>query len=407
MHVTRIEHECCGTRTERDSTAANDRACRRWMAEQAEEDVATTARPRSVLFQDEALSVILIDVPASIEEAQVSLAKAGAGLTLPKRLVSSQPLDHPFATPEPKDVKGGLADSVSDLMTAAAAARALDLLRQQHSGPHCLPRTAHPVRGVEEATVDQSGESVKRSRKIVPALTGAPTSPEEACVAETRREDGAAFIPEYSIFLQGTIASERDRFLAKAPKFDLIVLDPPWPNRSARRKKGNYKVADSLDSIRTTLSLIPVGDHLAADGLVAMWITNKPGVVRLLTGSGGLFTQWGLEQVDEWTWLKITTAGEPIVDMASTWRKPWERILIARKRGSLRSVPGRGKVLVSVPDLHSRKPNLRGVFQDVFSSEYMGLEVFARNLTAGWWSWGNEVLAFQQPEHWFHDSSVE
>jgi N6-adenosine-specific RNA methylase IME4 len=59
-----------------------------------------------------------------------------------------------------------------------------------------------------------------------------------------------------------------------------------------------------------------------------------------------------------------------------------------------------GKVIVSVPDVHSRKPNLRGLFEGLLPERYEALEVFARNLTAGWWAWGDEVLLFQRRECW-------
>ncbi|KAF3767598.1 MT-A70-domain-containing protein [Cryphonectria parasitica EP155] len=324
-------------------------------------DEAARREARSILFQNQDRSIVLIDVPTSIEEAQASPEEVGcdAGpLRKRRRLISSEPPHLPFKTPEPKAGSGGLTESVSDLMIAAAATEALRVLQESYAGPFCLPRVTRP-------------NPLK-----------------------------SAFVPKGSFFLHGTVSSERDRFAAEAPVFDLIVLDPPWPNRSARRKQRNYRVADSLGSIRETLSLIPIAAHLAPDGLLAVWITNKAGVVELLTGPRGLFAQWGLEQVDEWTWLKITTSGEPIVDVGSTWRKPWERILIARRRGSSRKPACRGRVLVSVPDLHSRKPNLRGLFEDVLVPSNKGLEIFARNLTAGWWSWGDEVLKFQQPEYW-------
>jgi N6-adenosine-specific RNA methylase IME4 len=200
--------------------------------------------------------------------------------------------------------------------------------------------------------------------------------------------------------LNGTIQSQKAAFISKNLCFDLIVLDPPWPNRSARRKKGNYTVAHDLTSIRDLLLSIPIKGYLDAGGLLAIWVTNAPRFTDLLTHPHyGIFKEWGVELDDEWTWLKVTTQGEPIVDVNSAWRKPWERLLIARKAGTQRKT-GRGKVIVAVPDVHSRKPNLRGLFEEVFGPDYTGLEVFARSLTAGWWSWGDEVLQFQHHKHW-------
>jgi len=148
------------------------------------------------------------------------------------------------------------------------------------------------------------------------------------------------------------------------------------------------------------LSSIPIPPHLAADGLVAVWLTHKSAILDFLVSPKGLFASWGLELVTQWTWLKITSSGQPLFDLESTWRKPWETLLIAKRIGAKAPSALKSKVIVAVPDIHSRKPNLRWLFRDILRQDYAALEVFARNLTAGWWSWGDEVLRFQGPEHW-------
>ncbi|KAL1861316.1 hypothetical protein Daus18300_008992 [Diaporthe australafricana] len=339
----------------------------------------------SVIFSSEDRSVFLVDGPKSIEDAQaLNPAEASQSGNM-RRLISSKPPEEPFKTPEPKqpNPESSLGAALADLTAAAAVEDALKLLNESYSGPWCLPR----IHAVQDKQVEELGQDKKRK------AVDHDDAPE--------RVPHDPLIPEGAVYLQGTISSERSRFLKEAPMFDLIVMDPPWPNRSARRKKDSYHTANNLDEIRETLSLIPVASHLSPKGLVAVWITNKASVLELMTSPRGLLAEWGLELVGEWTWLKVTTAGKPVVDVTSAWRKPWERILIAQKRGTERKkLPGHGKVIVSVPDLHSRKPNLRPLFEDILPPGYRGLEVFARNLTAGWWSWGDEVLKFQQPEHW-------
>jgi N6-adenosine-specific RNA methylase IME4 len=338
----------------------------------------------SILFQTENPSVVLIDGPKSIVDAQfldpAGATQGGRGRTL----ISSKPPEKPFTTPEPKQPppNSSLGAALAELTAAAAIENALKLLHDVYSGPWCLPRIHAPG----EEDVKGGGGNKKRKAEEVEIPEKAPSDP---------------LIPESSTYLHGTISSERPRFLREAPKFDLIVMDPPWPNRSARRKKGSYHTANDLDELRGTLSLIPIVSHLTAEGLVAIWITNKASVLELLKSPRGLLADCGLEIVCEWTWLKVTTAGEPIVSVESRWRKPWERLLIAKKRGvELMRMPSQDRVIVSVPDIHSRKPNLRPLFDDVLPAGYKALEVFARNLTAGWWSWGDEVLKFQQPEYW-------
>lgn len=339
---------------------------------------------QSVLFRNDDRSVILIDGPKSIEDAQFLNPAEASQRGRRRRLISSNPPEAPFKTPEPKQSppNPSAAAVLAELSAAAAVEDALKVLNDLYTGPWCLPRI-HAVNGT-------NAEGYERDKK---------RKADEVDTPEDVASDPV--IAENSVYLQGTISSERPRFVKEAPMFDLIVMDPPWPNRSVRRKRGSYHTANDLNEIRGTLSLIPIASHLVPGGLVAVWITNKASVLELLTSPRGIFAEWGLELVGEWTWLKVTTAGEPMVDVGSTWRKPWERLLIAKKRGAETArPPGRSRVIVSVPDLHSRKPNLRPIFDDILLPGYRGLEIFARNLTAGWWSWGDEVLKFQQPEHW-------
>lgn len=172
----------------------------------------------------------------------------------------------------------------------------------------------------------------------------------------------------------------------------------------------------------------------------------------MLLDEGGVFDHWGLKLVEEWIWLKVTSSGEPISNISGTWRKPWEILLVGRKKGEKESIGGEGdselkkslgngkldmkeeydlegsnqhlpspspnpfqsrnsnlpikrRIIIGVPDLHSRKPNLKFLFRQLLGlragdEEYRGLEIFARNLTAGWWGWGNEVLKFQDERAW-------
>lgn len=136
---------------------------------------------------------------------------------------------------------------------------------------------------------------------------------------------------------------------------DLVLLDPPWPNASAKRK-ASYRT-ETRFSIIPLLRGLPIGEVLKPAGLVAVWITNKPAVRKQLRG---LFDAWRVEPVAEWVWLKVTSAGEPIVALdRAGGRRPYEVLVFARRAGEGEVVVP-GKVLIGVPDLHSRKPGIRG-----------------------------------------------
>ncbi|KAI1267155.1 MT-A70-domain-containing protein [Xylariaceae sp. FL1019] len=342
----------------------------------------------SVLFESQDRSVVIIDIPRSLEEAQVL-----PGQNITRQIVSTEPIATPWSLPEPKEHDANPVShsaAIADLMTLEAVKSALETAVNNYTGPWCLPRAIRPEEAdTTRSTTKNGSQSQKRKRKHQ-AVPTPPRMPGNNDVTPTVTHGlSPPFIPEQSNYLLGTIESQRDTFLRTAPQFNLIVLDPPWPSRSVKRKTDGYSTFYGINEARALLSQVPVAAHLKPDGLVAVWVTNKAAVADLLTASGGMFDQWGLEPI-----------GEFVFDMESQWRKPWERLLITRKKGSRLGMPITPKVILAVPDVHSRKPNLRGLFADVLPLSYQGLEVFARSLTASWWSWGDEALFFQQRFHW-------
>jgi N6-adenosine-specific RNA methylase IME4 len=202
-------------------------------------------------------------------------------------------------------------------------------------------------------------------------------------------------------------------------KFDIILLDPPWPNRSVKRTHktahSTYSTAQSLEEIYQLIIGMDLDVWMPDSCLVAIWITNKPAVRDLVLGENGLFDCLGVELVEEWVWLKTTVHGEPMTPIDSVWRKPYEVLLIGRKSGRYSTqsedtpkahVQIPRKVVISVPDLHSRKPCLKELLEAYIpdSSSYRALEIFARHLVAGWWSWGNECIKFNGKQYWQPES---
>jgi N6-adenosine-specific RNA methylase IME4 len=201
-----------------------------------------------------------------------------------------------------------------------------------------------------------------------------------------------------------------------APKtFNAILLDPPWPNRSVKRThqtaNSTYSTLATLQDIYQLIIGMDLDMLMAADCMVAMWITNKPAVRDLVLGEGGLFECWGVELAEEWIWLKTTLHGEPVTPIDSIWRKPYEILLVGRKRrnyltptNEISAEQGdvKRRVLMSVPDLHSRKPCLKELIETLVPDAgcYRALEVFARHLVAGWWSWGDECIKFNWEGNW-------
>lgn len=178
---------------------------------------------------------------------------------------------------------------------------------------------------------------------------------------------------------------------ASRGQFDFILLDPPWENRSVRRaaRYDTMREPRPLEALQSML-----GQHIAPGGTAACWITNKASVRHTALE---WFEDWDIEVIEEWAWLKVTTNGTPVTEINGLWRKPYEILLVGKKRDQAIEKTGGNlvrRVIVGVPDVHSRKPNLKALIEPVMPAPYRALEIFARNLTAGWCAWGDEVLNY-------------
>ncbi|KAF9283219.1 Methyltransferase-like protein 4 [Mortierella alpina] len=246
----------------------------------------------------------------------------------------------------------------------------------------------------------------------------------------------------------GFVASDLDRIdglkdIARSKGgFDITVMDPPWQNASVDRMS-HYGTMDLYDLFK-----IPVPDLLRTKcregteeeqqkqgGIVAVWVTNRAKVKKVVVEK--LFPSWGLELVAHWYWLKVTTKGDPVLSLENRHRRAYEGILIGRRTTPQKKASPQvssdvprsrieRRLIVSVPNQHSRKPSIFKILEDEFfpksstaasskgsassavsnpdqvpdqgreaSVTLNRVELFARNLEQGVISWGNEPIRYQ------------
>jgi len=173
------------------------------------------------------------------------------------------------------------------------------------------------------------------------------------------------------------------RLLYGADPFHLLLIDAPWPNKSAKRS-GVYHQIDIYDLFK-----IPVRQLLAPHGLVAVWVTNRRKIWDFVVEK--LFPSWKVHLVSTWIWLKITTKAKPVFRLDEPSRKPYELLLIACDTDLHMSDT---RVFSAVPDFHSRKPCLKAYFEEYMPSDYRACELFARAVIPGWTCMGNEVIKY-------------
>jgi N6-adenosine-specific RNA methylase IME4 len=432
----------------------------------ADMSLRPSSPPSCILYSTD--RVALVDIPTSIADAQ----QKSPGLST-SSLISCNPRTTPFPNHEPKSdaarqkLRQKMATENDDLYTQLISSALADI-HQNYSGPWYLPRTI----------VSQPETSLPQKRKIQDPLPDAESIRDDLLhqlssdttqsytyrwrnvdhqqheseplsetslwpkylynssdvtrildVSSTPMQTPASFyIPPRAAFYLGDCSNSRSFHLAvrdvaeqlDTPRqFDVIVMDPPWPNASVRRteKSGRsaYQVSPTVWDIRQLIFEMDIDVLLANEGVVAIWITNKPAVRDLVLGEDGLFDSWDVQLEEEWLWIKTTTEGEPVSCLDALWRKPYEVLLVGRKNDSRRgdqhvnSTHGfkvERKVIVGLADLHSRKPCLDQLFNRFAisptstSTKQRTLECFARYAVSGWWSWGNQVVKFNHTDCW-------
>ena len=440
-----------------------------------------------ILFQNARRTLTVVDIPTSISAAQIHVRTPADSVT---RLYSRRAIDEPWPSTEPKSDNARL-NVVARTpryeegyqhcsMYSTHIERGLEEIKDLYHGEWCLPRHVSPIMPMKKAQKRKRDtrdlpvedqyylyEPVISFRRASGRAIAAPirlssvttyTVPdyntishrlvahnaEASTTLDIMSTNAKYHIPPLSAFFLANIDHQsadifsltvNDIFstptaTAAPGQFDVIVLDPPWQNRSVRRSGEYNTIAEKFTGCQVAIPSMgtqdigseveqndgPIhvvrgmlGKHIAPTGLVACWITNKASVREKVTDA---FKVWDVDLIEEWTWLKLTTKGEPVYDIEGLWRKPYEIVMLGRKRDTdihgSPTVKVQDKVEVTrrmifgVPDFHSRKPCLKTLIEQMMPdpSSYRALEIFARNLTAGWWSWGDEVLKFNWESHW-------
>lgn len=443
---------------------------------------------RSILYQNEACDVTLMDIPTSIAAAQ---GRSGI-------LLSTAPLEEPIPLREEPKSDKAKSNQSHHLLSADLYAehkktieQALAQIRQNVSSPWCVPRKLMaqvPKPGKADMQIDDPEKELESRLREWAALnnskgdsssfdfqtmmaslgatpepnatvTGAvaqkqwsmsygpasdmkddaqrtePNAPQDIwessfhnpeqhaldlVVFETPRtgEDTHEYRftipPRATFFLNDSTHSAAFRASFREltdeyrlPRhFDLVLLDPPWPNRSAKRK-GAYEQVGGMPYLKRMLLKLDIDNYLEHNALVGIWITNKESMRAHVLGPGGLFEKWNVGLFEEWIWVKTTVHGEPMFDLDGLVRRPYETLLLGRAAPNswttMRAAASiKRRVIAAVPDIHSRKPCLKELLEPFMpdSNDYSALEIFSRHLVSGWTSWGNEVLKYNAPQYW-------
>eukprot|EP01068_Selenidium_serpulae_P014737 Selendium_serpulae@DN6137_c0_g1_i2.p1 len=231
-------------------------------------------------------------------------------------------------------------------------------------------------------------------------------------------------------------------FYSRPPDgYEVIFMDPPWPSKSNNRARHYRGAPQNRKSCRMPLlESLSIRKLVNADrGIVGVWVTNNRRLVNYVA-SDLMQEKWGCELIGTMVWVKVTTKGELVCPPDSMVRKPYECMIVGRLRcqsstpqvvekhekneaSACRADDTGGDsgdyhfpqpfvFVFRVPTRHSNKPasneivkNILPMFMQISDSQSGGsgasggsipknVEFFARSLSPGFISIGNEVLKF-------------
>lgn len=217
--------------------------------------------------------------------------------------------------------------------------------------------------------------------------------------------DGTTIIlPKESRFLISDFVDIRKLIpCQKGHGYNLLLIDPPWENKSVHR----HDLYPTLPN-KYLLSL-PLKELAHPNGaLVGLWVTNREKLRAFVEDE--LFPAWGIINSATWYWLKIKSNGEMVTELDLLHHKPYECLLLGFMPPQATNTdlqipapkaPPNKRVLISIPGDHSRKPPLALLLSAYVPGQahVQGLELFARDISPGWTSWGNEPIRFQQVQY--------
>ena len=169
-------------------------------------------------------------------------------------------------------------------------------------------------------------------------------------------------------------------------KYGIIYADPPW-------KYAQKRLSGAAEHHYPTMSIeelcaLPVADIAAEDSALFLWATfpQLPEALRLIKA-------WGFSyKTAAFVWLKLNKKSYTWFYGLGFWtRGNAELCLFATRGHPKRKSAGIHQFIISPIEQHSKKPDITREKIIALMGDIPRIELFARQETAGWDTWGNET----------------
>lgn len=171
-------------------------------------------------------------------------------------------------------------------------------------------------------------------------------------------------------------------------KYNIIYADPPWSYRdealAGNRGAGcKYKVQS-----KEWIDNLPIADIADKDCVLFLWVTMPK-----LNECWELIQKWGFEyKTVAFTWVKKNKVKNSWFWGMGRWTRANPELCLLATKGKPKRISASVHSIVDTPiQKHSQKPD--EVKNRILSlmGDLPRIELFAREKTIGWDSWGNEI----------------
>ena len=173
-------------------------------------------------------------------------------------------------------------------------------------------------------------------------------------------------------------------------KYNIIYADPPWQFKTYSKRGSLKKSADCHYSCMDLedIKALQVSDIAAEDCILFLWVTFP-----LLREGLEVMRAWGFTYKSvAFVWLKQNRKSPTWFYGLGFWtRGNAEICLLATKGHPKRQSNKVHQFIISPVEQHSKKPDITRDKIVALMGDIPRIELFARQETAGWDTWGNET----------------
>jgi N6-adenosine-specific RNA methylase IME4 len=276
-----------------------------------------------------------------------------------------------------RGVAGGKASGASRRgeRTTAPDAFVRDVSRKTNLAPRTIQSMVQLAHAIpEDVRRSLRGTSVEDFKRGLARIARLPHDQQRAVAKRIATGE----TPSVRRALALVAAADLERRTLRMPKgkYDVIVVDPPWPYEQDRLEYPTMSIAQ--------IQGLPVGSLAAENCAVWLWTTNA-----MMRHVYPILDSWGATEKTIMTWHKTrSTLGDWLLNTT-------EHAILATIGKPIVTLKDQTTILKAPNRQHSRKPD---AFFKLVESLCPGrkLELFARESRAGWSAWGAERNHFDR-----------